>query len=120
MKWFGLILLVSLSACTGRMCTEIGCVDGLIINFELEESTTAQVTLIGTGNQTEIECGGVQTECSVMEVFDEFVVTKIEVNLYQDSTLIQSYEQSISYEEFQPNGKGCDPVCNQASVTIID
>ncbi|MDC1221744.1 hypothetical protein N8Z47_03655 [Salibacteraceae bacterium] len=109
-----------LSQCSERACTEIGCVDGLVITYELEESTRAEVLLSSGTNEFLMECGGVQTECAVTEVFDQFIVEQMEVKLFQDSTLISSYVQPILYEASRPNGPGCDPECSQSSVTISD
>mgnify|MGYP006136737293 CR=1 FL=1 len=106
--------------CTERACTEISCVDGLVITYELEESTRAEVSILGGSSEYLMECGGVQTECSVTEVFDSFIAESIDVKLFKDSTLINSYTQAIVYKTTRPNGKGCDPECNQSSVTISD
>lgn len=117
---FSFLYLLLFSQCRERACTEIGCVDGLVISYELEESTRAEVLLRSVNQETQLECGGMQTECSVMEVFDGFMVEEMEVSLYQDSVLLNHYVQQIDYQTTRPNGKGCDPVCNQAAVTISD
>lgn len=115
-----LFICLVLGACSERACTEIGCVDGLVITYELEETTRGEVLLKGGSNEFSLECGGVQTECAITEVFDQFIVEEIEVRLYQDSAIINSYEQPIIYETSRPNGPGCDPECSQSSITISD
>lgn len=115
-----ILVLFAVASCDERACTEIGCVNGLVMSFELEESTQAEITFISGQNTSELVCGGVQSNCMNTEVFDDFTVEEMHVKLYKDSILINEYTQEISYETTRPNGEKCDPECRQATVTISD
>jgi hypothetical protein len=115
-----ILTLFSIASCEERACTEIGCVNGLVMSFELEETTQVEITFISGQNTSKVECGGVQSNCMNTEVFDDFTVEEMHVKLFNDSMLINEYTQEISYETTRPNGEKCDPECRQASVTISD
>lgn len=114
-------LIVGLfSNCSERACTEIGCIDGLVLNFDLEEGTIAEVTLTNDSNEEILECGGIQPNCGATMIFDSFFPSSMHVVLTKDSTVVGDYTQAIEFTENRPNGPGCDPTCTQASVTISD
>ena len=98
--------------CTERACTEIGCMDGLVITCELEEYTRAEVLIFPANIPV-----GVVHSYRLNDTKDLYI---IDVKLFKDSTLINSYTQAIVYKTTRPNRKGCDPECNQSSVTISD
>ncbi len=114
-------LIVGLiSSCSERACTEIGCVNGLVLNFDLEEGTLAEVTLANNSNEEMLECGGIQSDCGATMIFDSFFPSSMHVILTKDSMVVSDYTQAIEFSDSQPNGPGCEPTCTQASVTISD
>lgn len=120
-----LLLCIALTACQPRPCTEIGCSDGLVIDFDLEPMATAIITLRGessdgTEESYDLRCGFQAENCPEIWTFNEFLVDKMEVEIWKDSNLVESYEQVIEYKTVTPNGPHCDPQCLQASVTVTD
>lgn len=126
LKWTPILLIsIAMASCHQRACTEIGCEDGLVIDFDLEPMSTAVIVLNaeskdGVSETYELRCGFQAEACPELFTFNEFTVEEMEVEIWRDSTLLNAYKQPIEYETFEPNGPGCDPQCLQASVTVTD
>lgn len=121
---FGLALAVATAAifiaCDGTSdtaCTEIGCGDGLYVVVQATPGAELEIEAAETGGETRTEScvAGLDGSCEVG--FHGF--TPEEVTL-----TVTGAEQALSvtleptYEDFQPNGPDCPPVCRQARAEV--
>lgn len=115
-----IIALATFSSCTLLPCTKVGCVDGLVVNMELDAQTEAVIILNGADGQSQtITCGGEEDDCQ-FAVFDAFPVKYYEATITRSNGTIQSRAETVFYTTVYPNGKRCDAECRQASITIAD
>lgn len=116
MKHLFIILLVSLfSACT--VCTEIGCVDGIVIELTPESQDSVKVIAVNRSGFTEsLNCVG--SECPTPIIMEMTDAEWVSVQVKRDSITIQDDTFPVIYSEFRPNGENCDPVCTQATIDI--
>jgi hypothetical protein len=67
--------------------------------------------------------GAITQECvPIPGQFDETISlsgtpSRVDVRQYVDDVAILDVGLDVSYQQFQPNGAGCEPVCRQASVS---
>lgn len=124
-----------------KACTEIGCVDGVGIDFSLSdpgsyliiatttpsyETTQCTATLPFDGTEgctgpgsigisgTELPADQQSIEGMTFQLLD---LTEIHLNVNLDGATLIDHEYPISYVESQPNGPECEPTCSYASVT---
>lgn len=141
------LAIATLTACGPtvgpRACTEIGCSDQLTIQIMPAGDDFA----VGTYQITTAKDGGTPTTCELV-ITDECagadvcvsgestcnglvpgapgapytivseVVQSIDVTVEKDSVVLADESFSPQYEEVQPNGDGCPPICSQASVVV--
>ena len=101
-----------------RVCTEIGCSDGISLRISGERPDTISIS-IKKNQETELIGSGQCTEpdqsCRlfVQGETPESITVEIgwEGEAFKDTFIPQ-------YEEFQPNGPDCPPTCSVATVEI--
>jgi hypothetical protein len=128
-----------------RACTGIGCQTGLAVQFSrpLREAGSYTVSLELDGELTSCEsalpfasCGGgpacaspkvllEQSGCALPPNAHEIIglrvmsVTRaVRIQIQRDGTEIASQDFTPSYVRSQPNGEGCEPICEQANATL--
>ncbi len=125
-----LLAPVALVACEDAGgCTEIGCSDGLFVDFDQPRPGAYDVSLVIDGQATSFICEGGQVaslsgpasilSCSA----DGFVVAgapaRVELNAgaanlsWQAAAVLEP-----TYQPFAPNGAGCPPVCDAAEAAL--
>lgn len=146
-KGFIFFMLPLISCGEGtEYCTEMGCMDGLQINFEPEIITSGtyvfSATLDGVTETCEytlpfVEENGEYGTCdgsnmlltisgmaldasehSIPEMYIPSNPTNVSIAITRDGIEIANQSFQPEYEEFAPNGKECGPVCSRASLTI--
>ena len=142
---FVLLPLVSCGEVTDY-CTEMGCIDGLQINFNPDITTHGtyifSVTMDGVTEVCEyslpfVEENGEYGTCdgeniwltisgtaldasqhSIPEMYIPSSPTDIMIVITRDETEIVNQSFQPEYEEFAPNGKECGPICYSAGLTV--
>jgi hypothetical protein len=106
---------------TVRACTEIGCSDGLI--FDLIGDVPAEfdfllMTPAGADIAAQCPAGGELVRCQGDQVVvDGFAPEELTVRItWEAGDFVKTF--TPAYEKVQPNGPGCPPVCQQATVAI--
>ena len=146
------MLFALLLACTdssddsnrGDACTEIGCIDGLTVNFQpalMGKGTyTFDVTVDGTayscdaaiplaGSSTVCGTGGVvsiflsgteldPSEQSLPGLHVEGTPKSVKIHVERDRDPVADADLSPTYQELQPNGPDCPPTCHSAAVDV--
>ena len=145
------MLLAFLLACTDSddsdrsdACTEMGCIDGLTVNFApalMGKGTyTFDVTVDGTayacdatipleGSSTVCGTGGVvsiflsgteldPSKQSLPGVHVEGAPKSVQIQVHRDKALVADADLSPKYQEVQPNGPDCPPTCHSAAVDV--
>ena len=145
---FILLSLLSLVSCgeSGEYCTEMGCIDGVQINFEPDITTHGayvfSVTMDGIteiceyslpfteesgeygtcdGENIWLTISGTALDASQHSIPDMYIPlspTSVSIEITRDDVLITSNTFEPEYEEFAPNGKECGPICYSAGHTI--
>ena len=134
--------------CEGTFsCTEIGCIDGFVVEFRRGDWSAGDY-------EVEVTLDGVTTLCSVTLPFDSCEIPDpclgpteiqlglsgcalpdnqhsipevhilttpelVEIRVSQDGTEIGSGEFAPDYEQVMPNGPRCEPTCNVATTRTI-
>ena len=125
-----LAVVIPLAGCleVPRACTEIGCTDGVSIELQDAagqplEGLSGTLTFdgqalafdcgddTGGGNDPGVTClgGSIWLDLATPDTIDYAID-------YEGAT--HTGQVSLDYEELQPNGPDCPPVCEQASATI--
>jgi len=108
----------------GQACTLIGCVDQVTNRPTWQGSPVVKVqgTVVADGVTIAINClnggGGAGYMCSPDGVAITGAPAKLVITLASGDVDVVGLEVSPSYVTSQPNGKGCDPICKQATVTV--
>ena len=116
------ILAVLASGCgvftSERACTLIGCGDGLSIRFEQQVPTDVTVTIeLPNGDIRSQECRPASFCSGVF--FEGVTASSVTVRLSAPGRPTQVVEAvELEYEEHQPNGDGCEPVCMIARLSV--
>ncbi len=111
------LLLPGCDGATGQVCTEIGCSDGLFVT--LRAAPGGEYTLTATAATGEDRNGRcvITSDGSCLVGFPGFLPDEVTLAVSGDGQQA-SVTLEPDYEQFQPNGPGCPPVCRQASVEI--
>jgi len=133
MRFLAALLLIGTLGCVtkpdeGLICTEIGCEDLLTLSFETADGqpvTSFHGSVEIEGKRTEISCTPeskfeTEYECIGSKLVLRTSADLIHLNLRntdQDSVGIQNSIEP-TYLSVQPNGEGCPPVCQQATMVI--
>jgi hypothetical protein len=133
-----LALLVFVSGCDllpGRSCTLMGCSDALSVVLSPQEPLADgawEVEVSAEDGSSELCAfemeGGAVTSGDCMasgtegssEVQVDFVVVEgdLAVEVRHEGEVVHTEEVSPVYEEMQPNGPECGPICRRAAVEI--
>lgn len=118
MKALGLLLLL-VGGCSvnepDRVCTLIGCNDGLNVSVVSAQQQDLTVTVkSGTEVLHTFTCFAGQ-HC--MTFIDNKTPANVTVQVASGSGTI-SQDYAPVYTASRPNGPGCDPECRQATVTV--
>ncbi len=106
-----------------KYCTEIGCSD--IVVFTIldsygEPATGASGTITIGENDYEFDCSDDTSrhycEDGVLTIVIDVGTTATYSVSWGDESVQDEVE--LEFEEFQPNGEGCDPICLSAEHTI--
>ena len=111
------LLLSSCDGATDQACTEIGCSDGLFVT--LLAAPGGEYTVTATAGTGEVRNGRcvVSQDGSCLVGLPGFVPAEVTLVVSGEGRQV-SVTVEPNYEDFQPNGPGCPPVCRQASVEI--
>ncbi len=98
-------------------CTEIGCTSALEVLLEDEPAPPYRVEADASGGT-----GSYVYECPASSlcppiVFADFTPDRVTIRVVT-STDTTRYEVRPRYEENQPNGPGCDPICLRSVVRL--
>jgi len=112
---------LGLLAISGCGCNLIGCADGLRVQLATMPVGAFQVELLVSGAvqpaPAEATCDGVKP-CFQTITFQTRARDNVSVRVSTASGERVTNLPRISYDASRPNGKGCDPVCYNASVTV--
>lgn len=122
------------------VCTEIGCVDGVALDFSLHEPGDYEITAVAggetvactaslpfTGSEsctgpgfvnisgTELPADEQSLEGMWLETIDAL---DVHLTIVRSGTTVYDQVLPVTYETFAPNGPDCDPVCENASIDI--
>ena len=122
------LLLVPLAAaalaaagCNGsaepRICTQIGCNDGLQVELRgsLPDSYTVSASASGLPTQT-VECSPGR-ECGETLFFPEFMPASVTITVRGSGVDVQQ-SFTPTYETSRPNGPDCPPECRSGKVIV--
>jgi hypothetical protein len=118
----GVMLLVAwgLLGCSDpgsvKACTEIGCGSGLQVNFDRPPEHGTVVTLELSAAPWRVVCG-VDVDCSEGLFFDGLQVEYLTIEISSGEASVR-HERRPTYEEFMPNGPGCEPTCFRAEISV--
>jgi hypothetical protein len=100
---------------TGRVCTEIGCSDGLYVTLRYTPSVELEIVAsTSAGDERTASCV-VNPNGSCLVGFYGFVPEDVTLAVFGGDQPV-SVTLQPAYEDFQPNGPGCPPICRQATV----
>lgn len=102
---------------TPIICTDMGCSSGVEVRLQEEPAPPYRVEAdAGGGTATYVfECPAAG-QCPVI-FFPDFTPDRLIVRVVTVSDTTR-YEVRPSYEESQPNGPGCDPICRRAVIEL--
>jgi hypothetical protein len=113
---------VSASACSDsdplyRVCTEIGCSNGLHVTFGATPvaGTVVQAEIPG-GAPWRVECG-VDQQCEHRVFFPDLRPDWVMIRITSPAGELL-HEVRPQYVESRPNGPGCEPTCFNATVEL--
>jgi hypothetical protein len=99
-----------------RMCTKIGCEDGLAVTLTRPPSGPFRVEARATGMATQVrDCASAQ-ECGQL-FFAGFLPAEVTI-VVSAGGATTTHTAALAVESVQPNGEGCPPTCRQARVTV--
>ena len=132
----------------GEDCTEMGCVGGLTVNFEISEQGvwTFEIDILDGNTITEtITCSSTlplddasAADCDRADVFvmesgsaledsqhqlmgimtDDFTPESLDIRVYKDGEERASESFVPAYSSYSPNGEACGPTCYSAIVSM--
>ncbi len=132
----------------GKICTEIGCVDGFRVDFhkdhwepgsysfhieadgEVSDCTgnlplkacSSESNLTCTGSKrfiiAEVGCAMAPEQQSFNEIHFEGAPKQVTISISHDGSELVKQIFEPEYTDSQPNGPGCEPICHQASATM--
>lgn len=110
--------LLTISGCG---CSLIGCADGLRVQLAAMPAGAFQVELLVSGvvqpAPPEATCDGAST-CFQTINFQTRASDNVGVRVSTTAGVLMVNLPRITYETSRPNGKGCEPTCYNASVTV--
>lgn len=129
-------------------CTEIGCVDGLLISFGrgvewapgtyvfsmnadgVEQTCKGMLPLPPCASGSSLACTGNvamigESGCALpasqhgfADIHLRSAPSKVTIRIERDGVVLADETLVPTYRTSQPNGPNCDPICRQASATI--
>jgi hypothetical protein len=114
---------LALAGCTAqeRMCTLIGCVDGLTVHFTGAQPASYTLEARAAGHEpVTVSCSSDQatTQCRLDETFlADFTPEEVTLHITWDGGEVERTVRPV-YTESRPNGPDCPPVCRQGQVAI--
>ncbi len=122
MRTFVIALVFSAWASAGcvgsNACTLIGCVDGVQVNWS-GASSADRGKLTADGVTVNFDCAASSAEytCNPAGILFRGRPARLSVEVTSAAgTRTASF--TPQYVQSRPNGPGCDPVCNNATVTV--
>jgi hypothetical protein len=102
----------------GRVCTEIGCDDGVLVQLSEERPDSLSLTIYVDDNTEAFDsviCTDQVRSCGIRA--GGITPEKVTVEIKWDN---EEFRQTFSpdYEIFQPNGPNCPPDCEIATIDI--
>lgn len=116
-----LAFAVGVTSCENRLvrvCTSIGCDDGLIVQLEGELPANYTVSLDVPGNAAPwvVECT-TESPCGEMLDFPDFTPDVVRVTV-ESGAETKDEEFVVAYETLHPNGPDCPPECRRGTVVF--
>lgn len=102
----------------GKTCTLAGCFDGVFINISEERPDTLSITVYLNGESvvySSSQCTNPDHPCAIH--INEKTPETVTVEIGWENGEYSNIFTPI-YENIQPNGRGCPPVCTQAILEI--
>ncbi|HUH12140.1 MAG TPA: hypothetical protein VMK65_03485 [Longimicrobiales bacterium] len=116
------VALLALSACRGedpvRACTQIGCSDGLTVEVTGDVPSRYTVRVVPEGAQATEQACGDGMPCAGGAFFPDLTPERATVQVLVDDEVVAELTVTPVYDDVQPNGAGCPPICRQARVTV--
>lgn len=118
--WLGVVACTAAS-CDGLLgCTDAGCTDGVTVRLEgVDPADVLAFTMHVEGRDPIVLACYAEGFCSADELLDGQNFTPGEISLtleLADTTITRVFEPD--YRDYRPNGSGCEPVCQVATVTF--
>jgi hypothetical protein len=111
----GVLLLSGCEVFEPKACTLIGCEDALTVSVTGITAGTASVEVKAGDATMTATCEVRNGKCDAY--FARFIPTAATVTV-RTATQTVSRTVSIAYQDSQPNGPGCNPICRQATVSV--
>jgi hypothetical protein len=111
-----LALALTSNGCS-TACTLIGCSDGVSVELAgaLPASYTVTLRIAGEADRT-VECTP-DRQCGGRMFFEGVTPGQAEIEVQGTGVSVRR-QVAPSYRTAQPNGRGCPPVCRQATVRV--
>ena len=105
-------------ACSGQVCTLIGCMSGLTLEFPVAPSAPFRVEVQSSPNigTRSYECA-VGSRCHVEQNFDGFFPETATITVTYEGRS-QTTVVRPTYTESFPNGTDCGPACQSAILSV--
>ena len=119
---------------TGVNCTEIGCTDGFFLtltsadafvdgNYQLQiledgDSVYSCDFGLQSGAIDDADCDVTSQGADMVRVTLPVTDADVSIAVLIDGVQAVSGEFGLAYEDIQPNGPGCEPICSQASAEL--
>lgn len=114
-------LVATLSACESepiqQICTQIGCANGLRVEFDRAPDPGTVVSLEITGAPLWVVRCGQDADCADGLMFSDLRTTSVRVWIETATDTVVRDVRPV-YMEHQPNGPGCPDTCFNATVLV--
>ncbi len=110
------VALSMLALLSGCGCDLVGCVSGLRVHLAALPAGAFKVELVVNGGVAATRDCSIDGQCQ-QDVFFETSATAFSVRVVTNTGTRVTDFTGVRYSKVRPNGAGCDPVCESASVT---
>jgi hypothetical protein len=116
--WF-LVMLASTALCAAcdHLCTLIGCVNGLTVEFEDLLPNSLAVEVLDDEHAPPAQHLTNTSEYGAVAYFEDYHPTDVTIRVSWATASITASARP-EYHEWRPNGPDCDPECRSAYVLV--
>ena len=120
--WVLSVVILAVAGCGSNpvtACTALGCFSGLRLTFDRQPDAETVITIeVDVGGIPWVVRCGVDTDCSTGLSLPDFFPESARVRITSPAGDVVVHEIEPEYEETQPNGPDCPPVCVFATVGL--